>query len=234
MSRSLVAHLRANLFLAGRLAHQPRFPDRVRQRLLAITCLPIRIAMTAAGVRVIRRRDDHRIDLIAKRMQQLAIVVKLFDSFCLAAILSSRSWSMSHTATTRPTRAACWVSLSPLPPIRCRRYSACRSARHPTRGSSCPGPELQSPDRGPKQERPTVRRHTHQRCSVDQNKWEGNGRSQRLTWKAGMQSSLAAGTTCSCNLLWPKHKSIASRFRATFNRKNATIHAAWSRGLAWS
>ena len=89
VGRPLVAHLRADALLPGRLAHQPCFPDRVRQRLLAIDVL----AHPHGGhggrrMVMVGRGDDHGVDLRALLLEQPAIVGVALGVLELLEVLS--------------------------------------------------------------------------------------------------------------------------------------------------
>jgi hypothetical protein len=60
----LVAHLRGDLRFTRCLAHLPRFPRGMHQRLLAVDMLArLQREHHRQRVRVVRRADDHRVDV---------------------------------------------------------------------------------------------------------------------------------------------------------------------------
>ncbi len=74
-SRALIAHLRGDLHLLGRLAHVPGLGDRVRQRLLAVDVLAhVHRHQAGRRVRVVRRADGDGVDLLAHLVEHLAVV----------------------------------------------------------------------------------------------------------------------------------------------------------------
>jgi len=76
IGRPLVAHLRADALLPGRLSHQPRFPDRMRERLLAIHVLAHPHGHHRRwSVMVVGRGNDHGVNLRPEFLEQLAIIV---------------------------------------------------------------------------------------------------------------------------------------------------------------
>ena len=76
---ALIAHLRGQLFLAGQPAHLARFPDRLRERLLAVNMF----AQAHGGdgsraMHVIRRRDGNGVDRFAHLIEHFApVAIKL-------------------------------------------------------------------------------------------------------------------------------------------------------------
>src|SRR5436305_8340274 len=62
---SLVSHLRRNFVFGRGLAHEPRFINRVRERLLAIDMFAhAHRHNTRGGMMMVRSRDDHRIHVL--------------------------------------------------------------------------------------------------------------------------------------------------------------------------
>jgi hypothetical protein len=73
---TLVAHLRHHLRLLRHLAHQARFPDRMRQRLLTINVLAqSHRHHRGVGVMMIRRAHGDRLDLL-HLLEHLSVVAK--------------------------------------------------------------------------------------------------------------------------------------------------------------
>ena len=73
---ALVAELGHDLVLLGRLHQGPDLADGMGQRLLAIDVLaPLDRRHRRHRVGVVRRADDHRVDLVAHLLEHLAIVL---------------------------------------------------------------------------------------------------------------------------------------------------------------
>ncbi len=78
---NLVSHLRDELFLFGEQPHLTRFPDRVRQRLLAITVFAaIHGEHRGRSVHVIGGRHDDGIELVAQLLDHLAVIGEVGDA----------------------------------------------------------------------------------------------------------------------------------------------------------
>ena len=75
---ALVAHLGRDLVFRGRLPQLARLPNRAYQRLLHVNVLAaLHTPHSGCGVHVIRRGDDHGIDVLAFLIQHLAEVPEL-------------------------------------------------------------------------------------------------------------------------------------------------------------
>jgi len=76
---SLVAHLRGHFVLAGSLGQGVALVDVVRQRLLAERGLAeIDGPDRSRGVVVVRRGDEHRVEILVAIVEHLAVVVEDF------------------------------------------------------------------------------------------------------------------------------------------------------------
>ena len=91
---SLIAELRDDLVLAGRLHHLPHFVDRVGQRFFTVHVLAAANGIHHRhGVRVVRRTDDDRVDLAVQLVEHRAKVAiplglgKLLERFCRTLVI---------------------------------------------------------------------------------------------------------------------------------------------------
>ena len=72
---ALVAHLRRHFVLGGRFAHLARFPNRAHEGFLHVDVLaPLHAPHGRRGVHVIRRRDNHGVDVLGFLVEHLAEV----------------------------------------------------------------------------------------------------------------------------------------------------------------
>ena len=72
---SLVAHLRGDFVFAGEFGQDARLEDGVRQRFLAVNMFAQSDGhRCCGGVRVVRRRDGHSVDVIGFLVEHLAEV----------------------------------------------------------------------------------------------------------------------------------------------------------------
>ena len=88
LRRTLVAHLSDNTHLLRRLTHNASFPNRVRQRFLAIHMFFHSHRVDGGnGMGVVGRTDRDDVDLVTQFIQHFAIILELFGLWKLAAFL---------------------------------------------------------------------------------------------------------------------------------------------------
>ena len=121
---ALVAHLRGDLVLVGRLQHLARFPDGAGERLLHVDVLAaLHAPHGRGGVHEIGNRDDDGVDVIGLFVEHLAEIFILRDLVVLPLNLrAARSSSTSQSATifsAEQPGCRCWLCR----PRRSRRYS---------------------------------------------------------------------------------------------------------------
>ena len=195
IGRSLVAHLGAHPFLARGLAHQAGFPDRVRQRLLAIDVL----AQThgrhrGRGVRMVGRRDDDGVDLGIELMQQLAIVVVLLGFLVLRGHrVQALLVDVAHRHDPAVTRRLLGVALAFAADADAGDIQRLVRPDTPGPAPAALGKNAEARDRRPKQERPTVRDDAHEHGSCGSSR--GGEARGSADWRiAETSNGPAAGT----------------------------------------